>query len=233
MEFNFTLCFLPNKYDCKRSSEFLSVPYALSLESNKSYGCRIVLSTYVQILICSKKMQLLSKTTCWKIIFQPNWLILCWQTSWKRFPMVQIMIQKRFQLWERWKYFWFFRILVSRRYALKRVSLPFFVQSAYNQIDFKVVFKTTRRLSDLFRIKDSIPKRFKSSVVYGIVLIITWVKQRDIWKNDLTSIVTSENPQQYLHTWWRLIMTFPLMMFRLWPLGIVTLSVRFPLEMFS
>ena len=82
---------------------------------------------------------------------QIGWF-LCWQTSWKRFPMVRIMIQKRFQLWERWKYFWFFRILVSRRYALKRVSLPFFVQSAYNQIDFKVVFKTTRRLSDLFRI---------------------------------------------------------------------------------
>ena len=47
-------------------------------------------------------------------------------------------------------------------------SVTSFVQSAYNQIDFKVVFKTTRRLSDLFRIKDSIPKRFKSSVVYGI-----------------------------------------------------------------
>ena len=29
-------------------------------------------------------------------------------------------------------------------------SVTSFVQSAYNQIDFKVVFKTTRRLSDLF-----------------------------------------------------------------------------------
>ena len=47
-------------------------------------------------------------------------------------------------------------------------SITSFVRNAYNQIDFKVVFKITRRISDLFRIKDSIPKRFKSSVVYGI-----------------------------------------------------------------
>ena len=187
----------------------------------------IVLSTYVQILICSKKMQHLLKTTCWKISFQPNWLILCWQTSWKRFPMVQIMIQKRFQLWERWKYFWFFRILVSRRYALNRVSLPLF-----KVLIIKLILKSSLKLPVVYQICFELKTLYlkgsnlRSYMEYTtqIVLIITWVKQCDIWKNDLTSIVTSENPQQYLHTWWRLIMTFPLMMLKLWPLGIVTLN---------
>ena len=38
-------------------------------------------------------------------------------------------------------------------------SFTSFFQSDYNQIDFKVVFRTTHRLADLYRIKDSLPKR--------------------------------------------------------------------------
>ena len=34
-------------------------------------------------------------------------------------------------------------------------SFTSFFQSAYNQIDFKVVFRTTHRLADLYRIKDT------------------------------------------------------------------------------
>ena len=47
-------------------------------------------------------------------------------------------------------------------------TITSFVQTAFNQVELKVVFSTTTRISDLFRVKDFIPKRLKSSVVYGI-----------------------------------------------------------------
>lgn len=39
---------------------------------------------------------------------------------------------------------------------------------ALPQVDFKIVFRTTCRVADLFKFKDKIPKRFLSSLVYGI-----------------------------------------------------------------
>ena len=106
------------------------------------------------------------KTTCWKISFQPNWLIpVLANLSWKRFPMVQIMIQKRFQLWERWKYFWFFRILVSSRYELKRVSLPFF-----KVLIIKLILKSSLELPIVYQICFELKTLYLKgpSVVYGI-----------------------------------------------------------------
>ena len=42
------------------------------------------------------------------------------------------------------------------------------VSSAYQQVNLKIVFRTTFRIADLFKIKDPIPKRLKSKLVYGI-----------------------------------------------------------------
>jgi len=47
-------------------------------------------------------------------------------------------------------------------------SLKSIVHSAYTQVELKVVFRTTKRLADMFKIKDTIPKRFKSCLVYGV-----------------------------------------------------------------
>ena len=47
-------------------------------------------------------------------------------------------------------------------------SLKSIVHDAYKQVELKVVFRTTKRLTDLFKIKDIIPKRLKSKLVYGI-----------------------------------------------------------------
>ena len=40
--------------------------------------------------------------------------------------------------------------------------------NAYQQVNLKIVFSTTFRIADLFNIKDPIPKRLKSKLVYGI-----------------------------------------------------------------
>lgn len=47
-------------------------------------------------------------------------------------------------------------------------SLQSIISSAYQQVNLKIVFRTTFRIADLFKIKDPIPKRFKSKLVYGI-----------------------------------------------------------------
>ena len=38
----------------------------------------------------------------------------------------------------------------------------------YQQVNLKIVFRTTFIIADLFKIKDPIPKRLKSNLVYGI-----------------------------------------------------------------
>ena len=40
--------------------------------------------------------------------------------------------------------------------------------SAYQQVNLKIVFRTTFCIADLVNIKDPIPKRLKSKLVYGI-----------------------------------------------------------------
>ena len=47
-------------------------------------------------------------------------------------------------------------------------SVKSIVHSAYNQVNLKVVFRTSFRIKHLFQLKDVIPKRLKSKVVYGI-----------------------------------------------------------------
>ena len=47
-------------------------------------------------------------------------------------------------------------------------SIKSLVHTAYLQVNLKIVFRTTFRISDLFKFKDTIPKRLSSNLVYGI-----------------------------------------------------------------
>ena len=47
-------------------------------------------------------------------------------------------------------------------------SLITLFSKAYRQVNLKIVFRTTFRISSLFRLKDNIPKRLKSLVVYRV-----------------------------------------------------------------
>ena len=49
-----------------------------------------------------------------------------------------------------------------------RRNLQSLCAKAYPQIDFKLVFRTTFRICNLFNVKDPIPKRFRSYVVYRV-----------------------------------------------------------------
>ena len=49
-----------------------------------------------------------------------------------------------------------------------RKSITSLVQMAYKQVQLRVIFRTTCRLSNLFTLKDPIPKRFISNIVYGV-----------------------------------------------------------------
>ena len=47
-------------------------------------------------------------------------------------------------------------------------SLKSLIAKAYYQVDVKIVFKTTNRIANLFHVKDTIPKRLISNVIYGV-----------------------------------------------------------------
>ena len=47
-------------------------------------------------------------------------------------------------------------------------SIKSLVHTAYLQVNLKIVFRTTFRITDLFQFKDRIPKRFRNNLVYGI-----------------------------------------------------------------
>ena len=47
-------------------------------------------------------------------------------------------------------------------------TLKSLVHKAYQQVVLRIVYKTTFRLSDLFKLKGRIPKRLLSHVVYGV-----------------------------------------------------------------
>ena len=49
-----------------------------------------------------------------------------------------------------------------------RKNLLSLCSMAYPQIELKLIFRTTFRVCNLFNIKDKIPKRFKSFVVYRV-----------------------------------------------------------------
>ena len=47
-------------------------------------------------------------------------------------------------------------------------SLKSLIERAYNQVNVRIVFKTTYRLANLFKVKDVIPKSLVANVVYGV-----------------------------------------------------------------
>lgn len=47
-------------------------------------------------------------------------------------------------------------------------NLTSLISKVYPQVDLRFCFRTTVRIANLFRFKDTIPKRFKSFVVYGV-----------------------------------------------------------------
>lgn len=42
-----------------------------------------------------------------------------------------------------------------------------FFADTYSEVEVKLIFRTTCKLADLFKLKDIIPSRFKSHLVYG------------------------------------------------------------------
>ena len=49
-----------------------------------------------------------------------------------------------------------------------RKGLKSLFSQGYPQVNISFVFRTTQRIANLFRYKDTIPKRLKSFIVYGV-----------------------------------------------------------------
>ena len=47
-------------------------------------------------------------------------------------------------------------------------SLKSLVTHAYPQVNLKIIFRTSSRVCNLFKLKDTIPKRLRSNVIYGV-----------------------------------------------------------------